>query len=387
MATILVVDDHDAERTTPAAWLRRKGHRVLEAPDAEIALDLVRAEQPDLVLVDILMATLKGFLSALPRQTRFIFTAPRFLMPDACALAAAHGVSRVIPKPFELQEVLELVSATLAAPPAAPARSDGAEPSSIEPYLAPISDKLRRHTVELEQLAGELEQRLAECSGKLDTARAALEQEVSKRLWAEDELTHANQLLHEQAMRDVLTGLYNRRYLMDSFERELLRARRNGERLGVMIIDIDHFKRVNDTYGHAAGDAVLAAVAKYMLSLVRGEDILCRFGGEEFVLVQAKSSTEAVMQRAEKFRQGIRNCDITHEGRRIGAVTLSIGISMFPDHATSAQALLQAADAALYRAKNSGRNRVVMEHGAEAEPGGSPTPTAEPAEAGPSEPR
>jgi diguanylate cyclase (GGDEF)-like protein len=134
-----------------------------------------------------------------------------------------------------------------------------------------------------------------------------------------------------------------------------------------MIIDIDHFKRFNDQFGHAAGDAVLAAVAKYMLSLVRGEDILCRYGGEEFVLVQVKASAEAVMQRAEKFRQEIRDYEIEHDGQRLGPVTLSIGISMFPDHGTSAQKLLQAADNALYGAKNSGRNCVVMEQvGAEA---------------------
>src|SRR6185436_1169792 len=129
--------------------------------------------------------------------------------------------------------------------------------------------------------------------------------EVSKRLLAEEQLTRANRRLHEQAMRDPLTGLYNRRHLLDSFERELHRARRGGERLGVMMIDIDYFKRWNDTYGHAAGDAVLRTVAKYMLSLIRGEDILCRYGGEEFVLVQAKASADAVLQRAEKFREGV----------------------------------------------------------------------------------
>jgi len=170
----------------------------------------------------------------------------------------------------------------------------------------------------------------------------------------------ANQKLREQAMRDELTGLYNRRYLMESFERELHRARRGKEHLGVMIIDIDHFKRFNDTFGHAAGDEVLRSVAKFLLTLVRGEDILCRFGGEEFVLLQVKASAEAILQRAEKFRQGIGKHEIVDDGQRLGPVTLSIGISMFPDHGTSAQAVLHAADTALYRAKNSGRNRVVM---------------------------
>jgi diguanylate cyclase (GGDEF)-like protein len=170
----------------------------------------------------------------------------------------------------------------------------------------------------------------------------------------------ANQSLHEQAMRDVLTGLYNRRYLIDAFERELHRARRRDECVGVLLIDIDHFKRFNDSFGHAAGDEVLRSVARFMLTHVRGEDILCRFGGEEFVLVQTKASAEAIMQRAEQLRQEIADHETEYEGQRLGRVTLSIGVSMFPDHGSGIQSLLDAADEALYSAKNSGRNRVVM---------------------------
>ena len=367
MAKILLIDDLDAHRALPAAWLGRKGHLVLQAPDIDVGLELVCTERPDLVLVDALMATLNGYPFGLPSagtdipQPRLVFSAPGYLMPEARALAQAHGVAHVIAKPLEQQEFLETIAAALAAPASGAVSSQWPDPSSIGRQLGSISEKLRARAVELEQLAGQLQQRVSESVAKLETARAALEQEVSKRLWAEDELTHANQRLHEQAMRDVLTGLYNRRFLMDSFERELHRARRSQERLGVMIIDIDHFKSFNDQFGHAAGDAVLSAVAKYMLSLVRGEDILCRYGGEEFVLVQVKSSAEAVMQRAEKFRQEIRDYEIEHDGQRLGPVTLSIGISLFPDHGTNAQKLLQAADNALYRAKNSGRNRVVME--------------------------
>ena len=173
-------------------------------------------------------------------------------------------------------------------------------------------------------------------------------------------LGKANRNLHEQAMRDVLTGLYNRRYLMDSFDRELRRARRRNERLGVMMIDIDHFKQFNDTYGHAAGDEVLHSVAVIMLTLVRGEDILCRFGGEEFVLVQMTGSAEALTQRAEELRDAVGSHEIVYRDRRLGPVTLSIGIAMFPDHGANAETLLSGADAALYRAKAAGRNRVLM---------------------------
>jgi diguanylate cyclase (GGDEF)-like protein len=173
-------------------------------------------------------------------------------------------------------------------------------------------------------------------------------------------LERANDTLRQQAMRDVLTGLYNRRYLMEWFERELHRARRHKERLGVMMIDIDHFKRVNDTFGHAAGDEVLRSVARFMLRMTRAEDILCRFGGEEFVLVQTKASAEAILKRAEQLRQSIPTREIVYHGRRLGPVSLSIGVAMFPEDGEQAEEILRAADGALYRAKENGRNRVVM---------------------------
>jgi diguanylate cyclase (GGDEF)-like protein len=369
MATILLVDERDANRVVLAALLRQKGHRLLETADSGEAKDILRTERPDVVITDVLMAAMNGFPFAVSSagvnvsQPRFIFSAPRYLMAETRRLAQSCGISHVIAKPVEPQEVLDVVSAALLEPPVAPAEAELRDRSTIESHLGSISESMRRHVVELEEVSRKLEQRAIESTAQLETARAALKEEVSKRLVAEEDLTQANRRLHEQAMRDSLTGLYNRRYLMDFFERELHRARRGGERLGVMMIDIDHFKRCNDTFGHAAGDAVLSAVAKYMLSLVRGEDMLCRYGGEEFVLVQAKASPEAVMQRAERFREGTRNLDIVHDGRGIGPVTLSIGIAMFPDHAGTSEALLQVADIALYRAKDSGRNRVVMSAG------------------------
>jgi diguanylate cyclase (GGDEF)-like protein len=173
-------------------------------------------------------------------------------------------------------------------------------------------------------------------------------------------LEKANQRLREEATRDVLTGLFNRRYLMDSLERELHRARRRREHVGVMMLDIDHFKRLNDTFGHAAGDEVLRSVAQLMLTLVRSEDVLCRFGGEEFVWVQMNAPPSVMIERAEKLREKIAYHHISYNGRPVGPVTLSIGIAFFPYHGVTADAVLQSADTALYRAKQLGRNRVVM---------------------------
>ena len=221
--------------------------------------------------------------------------------------------------------------------------------------------KLRARVAELERINVQLDRRAATCIEQLEVARSALEQEVTKRLWAEKELTQANLRLHDKAMRDALTSLYNRGYLEESLDREESRARRGGKPFGVIMIDIDHFKRCNDQFGHAVGDAVLCAVGQHMLSLARGEDILCRYGGEEFVLVMANASPDTVRERAEKVRLGVQQLKIERDGWSVGPVTVSVGIAMFPDHGKSGSAVLRAADAALYRAKQTGRNCVVAQ--------------------------
>jgi diguanylate cyclase (GGDEF)-like protein len=126
------------------------------------------------------------------------------------------------------------------------------------------------------------------------------------------------------------------------------------------MIDIDEFKHFNDTLGHAAGDAVLRAMGQYLLLAARGEDLVCRYGGEEFVLVMSQTPHNIVLQRAENLRQGIQELGIEYEGRLVGPITVSVGIGIFPDHGDSAEAVLRAADAALYQAKQLGRNRVVV---------------------------
>src|SRR5260221_5563286 len=115
-----------------------------------------------------------------------------------------------------------------------------------------------------------------------------------------------------------------------------------------MMIDIDNLKRFNDAVGHAAGDAVLRAIGQYMLSAARGEDIVSRYGGEEFVLVMAPALQSTVWERAEKLRRGVQELEIEYEGRRVGPITISVGIAMFPDPGQNRDAGLRAADAALY---------------------------------------
>ena len=164
--------------------------------------------------------------------------------------------------------------------------------------------------------------------------------------------------LREMALRDGLTGMYNRRYLEDALNRELHRAQRSGKTVAVLMIDIDHFKRFNDKYGHDAGDFVLGAVARAITSNIRPSDIACRYGGEELIVVLPEAELECAVERAEKLRTSIRDTNLTHLGQVLPPVSASFGVAMYPANGDKPADLIKAADQALYRAKNEGRDRV-----------------------------
>jgi diguanylate cyclase (GGDEF)-like protein len=166
--------------------------------------------------------------------------------------------------------------------------------------------------------------------------------------------------LRVQSTRDPLTGLYNRRYMEESLERELRRAVRNQRTLGIILIDLDRFKQFNDTFGHAAGDALLRALGNLLQTCIRGEDIACRYGGEEFLLILPEASLEVTRQRAERLREEVKRMVIGYHDQPLGAVTLSLGVALFPDHGSTVEVLLQVADTALYQAKTNGRDQVVV---------------------------
>lgn len=173
-------------------------------------------------------------------------------------------------------------------------------------------------------------------------------------------LRATNELLHEQVVRDPLTTLYNRRYLDETLPHELQRARRHNLPVAVLMFDIDYFKRFNDTYGHDAGDTLLRAAGTFLRDHTRGDDIVCRYGGEEFILVLPGISEQHIVQRAEELRFGIEQLRVTHNGQPLATVTISIGAAVYPSHALTADALIKCADTALYAAKAAGRNRVVL---------------------------
>ena len=166
-------------------------------------------------------------------------------------------------------------------------------------------------------------------------------------------------VLRTQSVRDPLTGLFNRRYMEESLERELRRAARNEQGVAVIMLDIDRFKHFNDMFGHQAGDALLRALGDFLTQRTRGQDVACRFGGEEFAIILAGASLSAAVQRAELFRQEVKQLSVQHAGQLLGRISLSIGVAAYPGHGGTSEELVRNADQALYRAKTEGRDRVV----------------------------
>jgi len=171
--------------------------------------------------------------------------------------------------------------------------------------------------------------------------------------------------LRQQSIRDPLTGLYNRRFLEESAQREVLRASRQQEQgsrngMALLMIDIDHFKRFNDEHGHEVGDQVLREVAQVLQNQTRGSDMAARYGGEEFTIVLADMPEGLAMERAEQVRAEVAALAPQAHGKALGTITISIGLAQFPSHGSTVEDLLLAADKALYEAKHSGRNRVVI---------------------------
>jgi diguanylate cyclase (GGDEF)-like protein/PAS domain S-box-containing protein len=166
--------------------------------------------------------------------------------------------------------------------------------------------------------------------------------------------------LREQSIRDPLTELYNRRYMEEALNQQLSRVTRQLHPLGLIMIDIDHFKNFNDTHGHAAGDALLRELGKLLQSHIRGGDVACRYGGEEFLLIMPDASLQAAHQRAILLQKEAKKLSVQDAGQSLDGITLSLGVAIYPEHGRSIDSVLRAADAALYRAKQEGRDRVVV---------------------------
>jgi len=180
--------------------------------------------------------------------------------------------------------------------------------------------------------------------------------------------------LRQQSIRDSLTGLYNRRHMEAALHREMARADRTGDPCGVILLDVDHFKAFNDRHGHPAGDSLLAGLGQFLAERVRGADVACRYGGEEFVLILSAAKPEVALRRAEQIRLAVAEAfAVSHDGEALPPVTISLGVACYPAHARDAEGLIAAADAALYQAKRDGRDAARLSSGlAAAGAGGRP---------------
>lgn len=193
-----------------------------------------------------------------------------------------------------------------------------------------------------------------------DGVRIQMGRDTVLKFAVQDELEmRATRRLYESAMHDPLTGVYNRRYLDDHLAAEFAFAARHGTALSLLLIDADHFKRVNDTWGHAAGDAALRTLAGHLQRSVRSEDMIARFGGEEFAVLARETSATGALAVAERIRKSVERTPVQLEAGKTVSLTVSIGVVHMGGTRAylSAHALLEAADEALYRAKEAGRNR------------------------------
>ena len=172
-------------------------------------------------------------------------------------------------------------------------------------------------------------------------------------------VTELEKEVRELAIHDALTGLFNRHYLNERLDAEYSRAERAGHPISFLLMDIDHFKEVNDTYGHQAGDYALKTIAQIIMAQIRKSDIACRFGGEEFMIILPDTGPESAIQKADAFRKSISDRVYEFGGKEF-SITISIGIAVYPVNGTENDQILSKADAALYEAKRAGRDQVIL---------------------------
>ncbi|KAA0230263.1 diguanylate cyclase [bacterium] len=306
---ILVVDDVAVNVQLLTTYLSSVGYNVIAARDGQEALEKIPNCSPDLILLDVMMPKFNGF--------------------EVCERIKNDEATRIIPVIMvtALNEIEDKIRATEA----------GADDFVSKPF-----NKLELLTRVKSLL------RIKELHDQLNAKVKELEQ--------------AKERLRQLAITDGLTGLYNHRYLKEHLEQELYRASRHLSEVSAVMIDIDHFKKYNDTYGHPAGDALLSAVARLLKENIRKIDIAARYGGEEFCLVLAETNKAAAVVVAEKMRRLVELSQFQPQESRVnGRVTISLGVATFPDDATSMNDLIAIADRRLYHAKQGGRNQVVRD--------------------------
>jgi diguanylate cyclase (GGDEF)-like protein len=324
--TILVVDDNVENIKLAVNYLKEEGFRVAFATSSTKSLVLVQEHRYDLILMDVMMPEIDGFetcrrIKALPayRDTPIIFLTAR-TDKESVVQGFESGGSDYVAKPFHGAELILRVKTHL-------------ELKRTREQLEDINAELQREVLAGLQLSEELER-------------------------SHQELQRANQQLHAMASTDPLTGLMNRRRMLDFLDYEASRSRRQGGCYSVIMCDIDHFKKVNDTYGHDSGDNVLKAIAGVFQGGIREQDKASRWGGEEFLFLFPETTGEGAVTIAEKLRIQIEEMSIQVEDDIIG-VTLTFGIAT-SEISCDFDEIIRKADLALYQGKEQGRNRTVL---------------------------
>jgi diguanylate cyclase (GGDEF)-like protein len=221
---------------------------------------------------------------------------------------------------------------------------------SNQQLQAEIADR-KKAQAELKEAQAELKEALENLNNDKADLQMILEATMAHGDIVED-------LLHNQCIRDPLTGLFNRRYLQQFLLREIAHCSHRMQPLSIIMLDIDHFKRCNDTFGHDAGDAVLEEVSLFLQKQVQNSEIVCRYGGEEFMVILPEGSLEYAHQVAEQIRQGVKELAINYQEQSLDMITLSLGVAGFPEHGKTGDEVIRAADVALYHAKAKGHDCV-----------------------------
>ena len=297
MGKILIVDDSRLIAHVAKTILTKRGHEVILAEDGKAGLEAAKSNRPDIILLDLIMPVMDGY--------------------EVCEYLKQDDITKEIP-------IIMVTSKAEAAD-----KVKGLEMGALDYVTKPFDE-------------GELVARVNIHLRLRELYEAVQEQ---------------NRQLQEMANRDGLTGLYNHRYFHEQLAQDFLRAKRYHENLSCVLLDIDFFKKFNDTYGHQTGDVVLKALASVIEGCTRESDLAARYGGEEFALVLYHTEGAAAYEAAERLRQDVESNEVQDNGNML-RVTISLGIATFPNERIhDSKELIECADQALYKAKDNGRNR------------------------------
>ena len=326
---ILVVDD-EADNLQLLGRLFHSKYEVFKALDGDEALAIAREQRPDVVIADQRMPGITGveLLARIrdeqPNSIRVLVTA--FAEYDALVNAVnAAGVHHYIEKPFHASSLRAMIDTLV-------------EKIALEREREQLLKKVQQSESRLQQL-------VLERTSQLELAN--------------QKLAASNKALKKLVVRDGLTGVHNHRYLQEYLQIEVARSNRYKREFGVLFIDIDDFKKVNDTHGHKVGDDVLCRVAEQLSPAdrkMRESDFTARYGGEEFVVILPETGLKGAQIKAERIRAAVQHLDFG----KLGNVTVSIGVAGYPQHGKTGKEILDAADKALYHAKRSGKNQVAL---------------------------